>query len=58
MLSGYPPFLDDSPFATYKKILSGKFGFSSHIGTNARNLVKRLLTSDRYAILGAELEAC
>lgn len=55
MLSGYPPFLDDTPFSTYRKILSGKFGFPSHIGADAKNLVKKLLTSDRYGTLGMEL---
>ncbi|CAG8722388.1 31105_t:CDS:2, partial [Racocetra persica] len=52
MLAGYPPFFDDNPFGIYEKILAGKIQFPSHVDANAKDLVKRLLTSDRTKRLG------
>ena len=52
MLAGYPPFFDDNPFVIYEKILAGKFEFSRHIDTVARDLIKKLLVQDRTKRLG------
>ncbi|KAF0493789.1 Pkinase-domain-containing protein [Gigaspora margarita] len=52
MLAGYPPFFDDNPFGIYEKILAGKIAFPSHFDPNAKDLIKRLLTSDRTKRLG------
>ncbi|CAG8575591.1 136_t:CDS:2 [Ambispora gerdemannii] len=52
MLAGYPPFFDDNPFGIYEKILAGKIQFPSHFDQNAKDLIKRLLTSDRTKRLG------
>ncbi|CAB4413709.1 unnamed protein product [Rhizophagus irregularis] len=52
MLAGYPPFFDDNPFGIYEKILAGKIQFPSHFDPNAKDLIKRLLTSDRTKRLG------
>lgn len=43
MLAGYPPFYDDDPMATYKKILGGKIEFPSHFSATVRDLIKKLL---------------
>ncbi|CAG8483983.1 3335_t:CDS:2 [Funneliformis caledonium] len=52
MLAGYPPFFDDNPFGIYEKILAGRIQFPSHFDANAKDLIKRLLTSDRTKRLG------
>jgi serine/threonine protein kinase len=48
----YPPFFDDNPFGIYEKILGGKLRFPSHFDPIAKDLVKKLLTSDRSKRLG------
>ena len=52
MLAGYPPFYDDNPFGIYQKILSGKIEYPKHFSTDARDLIKRLLTLDRTKRIG------
>ncbi|KAI9144499.1 protein kinase, X-linked [Paraphysoderma sedebokerense] len=52
MLAGYPPFFDDNPFGIYEKILASKIHFPSHFSNAARDLIKRLLTSDISKRLG------
>lgn len=52
MLAGYPPFFDDNPFGIYEKILAGKFAFPANIDPNAKDLIKRLLVTDRTKRLG------
>ncbi|KAK9711003.1 cytochrome c oxidase subunit 1 [Basidiobolus ranarum] len=52
MLAGYPPFFDDNPFGIYEKILDGRIMFPSHIDPVARDLIKKLLASDRTKRLG------
>ncbi|KAF9918710.1 hypothetical protein BX616_006597 [Lobosporangium transversale] len=52
MLAGYPPFFDDNPFGIYEKILAGRIYFPSHIDSAAKDLIKKLLTSDRTKRLG------
>lgn len=52
MLAGYPPFFDDNSFGIYEKILMGKVQFSTHFDPLAKDLLKRLLVSDRTKRLG------
>lgn len=52
MLSGYPPFFDENPFGIYEKILSGRVEYPKHFDGSAKDLVKKLLTSDRTKRLG------
>ncbi|KAG0760185.1 hypothetical protein G6F57_010428 [Rhizopus arrhizus] len=52
MLAGYPPFFDDNSFGIYEKILMGKVQFSAHFDLLAKDLLKRLLVSDRTKRLG------
>jgi len=47
MLAGYPPFCGDSPFGTYQLVLQGKIEFPRHIDVKAKDLIKRLVVSDR-----------
>lgn len=54
MMAGFPPFYDDEPTNTYKKILAGRFSFPAHFSVNARDLVRKLLQararSARFAL--------
>ena len=43
MMAGFPPFYDEEVTNTYKKILNGRFNFSSHFSVTARDLIRRLL---------------
>ncbi|KAJ3007479.1 hypothetical protein HKX48_009104 [Thoreauomyces humboldtii] len=52
MLAGYPPFFDDNPFGIYEKILSGRFVFPEGFDMHAKDLIRKLLTSDRTKRLG------
>eukprot|EP00803_Ostreobium_quekettii_P004132 evm.model.scf_1618.4 EVM.evm.TU.scf_1618.4 scf_1618:25626-30433(+) len=52
MLAGYPPFYDDDPMKTYKKILAGKLEFPSHLSAVAKDLIKKLLQGDLTRRLG------
>merc|ERR1719171_127239 len=52
MLAGYPPFYDGNPFGIYQKVLNGKIEFPKHIDVKAKDLIKRLLTSDRAKRFG------
>ncbi|CAD6581737.1 MAG: serine/threonine protein kinase, AGC [Cyphobasidiales sp. Tagirdzhanova-0007] len=52
MLCGYPPFFDESPWGIYEKILAGNFAFPPHVDPVARDLVRRMLSSDRSKRLG------
>ncbi|KAI8387511.1 kinase-like domain-containing protein [Blakeslea trispora] len=52
MLAGYPPFFDDNSFGIYEKILMGKVQFAAHFDPLAKDLLKRLLVSDRTKRLG------
>ncbi|EIE26793.1 kinase-like protein, partial [Coccomyxa subellipsoidea C-169] len=56
MMAGFPPFYDEDVTNTYKKILSGRFGFPAHFSVNARDLIRKLLQADlskRYGCLAA-----
>lgn len=52
MLAGYPPFFDDNPFGIYEKILGGRIQFPGHFDPNAKDLIRKLLASDRTRRLG------
>merc|ERR1712137_259337 len=52
MIAGYPPFYDENPSGIYEKILLGRISFPSHFDSSARDLVKKLLASDRTRRLG------
>jgi protein kinase A/protein kinase X len=54
MLAGYPPFSDESPFGTYRKILEATVEFPRHFDVKARDLIKRLLTKDEEKRLGCQ----
>jgi serine/threonine protein kinase len=46
MLAGFPPFYDDDPMTTYKKIVAGKLEFPAHFSRIARDLIRKLLQPD------------
>jgi len=52
MLVGYPPFFDDSPFKIYEKILQGKVEFPRFMDSAAKDLIRRLLTTDKMKRIG------
>ncbi|KAK6195517.1 hypothetical protein SNE40_000930 [Patella caerulea] len=52
MMVGYPPFFDDNPFGIYQKILAGKIAWPRQIDPVAKDLIKKLLCSDRTRRLG------
>jgi serine/threonine protein kinase len=52
MLAGYPPFYDQTPFATYEKILAGRLLFPSHFDPLSIDLIRRLLQPDPAMRLG------
>ena len=43
MMAGFSPFYDEDVTNTYKKILSGRFGFPAHFSVNARDLIRKFL---------------
>jgi len=43
LLSSFPPFFDDEPMGTYRKIIQGKFKFPKYFSADVRDLVARLL---------------
>ncbi|KAG5189687.1 camp-dependent protein kinase catalytic subunit [Tribonema minus] len=51
-LAGYPPFYDDNPVQIYQKILSGRFDMPRSFNSDAKDIVKQLLTEDRTKRLG------
>jgi len=53
MLHGYPPFFDDDPMDSYKKVLEGKVKFSQSCPSSAKLLIKNLLHTDTSKRLGA-----
>ena len=52
MLAGFPPFYDDNPFGIYEKILSGRIEWPKHMDPIVKDLVKKLLVTDRTKRLG------
>lgn len=43
LLSSFPPFFDDEPMGTYRKIIQGKFKFPKYFTAEARDVIARLL---------------
>lgn len=57
MLSGLPPFYDESPDVMYKKIVNNPLVFSDVVGPDARTILTGLLSRDplkRLGVNGAE----
>ena len=52
MLAGYPPFFDNNAFGIYEKILQGRIAFPPIFDPEAKDIIKRFLTSDRSKRLG------
>ena len=52
MNCGFPPFFDDNAFSTYEKILAGKVEWPKFIDTIPKDLIKKLLVTDRTKRLG------
>ena len=52
MLAGYPPFFDENPFGIYQKILAGRIEFPRHFDAPAKDLERKLLSSDRTKRIG------
>jgi len=46
MIVGQPPFCDEEPMGIYQKILAGKVYFPKYFDSNAKSLVKKMLTAD------------
>ena len=60
MLASFPPFFDDEPMMTYRKIIQGKFKFPRYMSTAAKDLIGNLLkpkATKRLGVIkgGAEL---
>ncbi|OQV20732.1 Protein kinase DC2 [Hypsibius exemplaris] len=52
MLVGHPPFYSDNPIEVYQKILDGKIRWPKQIDLVAKDLIKKLLATDRTKRLG------
>eukprot|EP00475_Leptophrys_vorax_P012119 TRINITY_DN1854_c0_g1_i7.p1 TRINITY_DN1854_c0_g1~~TRINITY_DN1854_c0_g1_i7.p1 ORF type:complete len:749 (+),score=208.08 TRINITY_DN1854_c0_g1_i7:309-2555(+) len=54
MLASYPPFYDEDPMETYKKILSGSVEYPKHFSKEVVDLLSRLLhprATKRYGVI-------
>ncbi len=59
LLAGFTPFYDDDPCRLFENIIACKTKFPANFDPNAKDLVKRLLTTDltkRYGNLKAGAE--
>ncbi|EKX33409.1 hypothetical protein GUITHDRAFT_160289 [Guillardia theta CCMP2712] len=52
MLAGYPPFYADNTFAIYQKILLLKVDYPKHFDPQAKDIIRKLLQSDRTKRIG------
>jgi len=52
MLAGYPPFYDENPLETYKRIIIGYYEFPIEVSSDAQNLIKRFIEVDTDHRLG------
>lgn len=43
MLASFPPFFDDEPMMTYRKIIQGKFKFPRYLSAQSKDLISKLL---------------
>lgn len=53
MLSGSPPFYDESTHKVYERILQSKIEWPRHFDFSAKDIIKRFLTSDPLKRLGS-----
>jgi len=52
MISGTPPFIGDSPYSTYEKVLAGKFDFARHFDVKLKDLIRNLLVESPKQRIG------
>lgn len=52
MLASFPPFFDDEPIETYRKIIKGRIKFPRYFSVEAKDLIKNLLRSKATRRLG------
>ncbi|KAL1919298.1 uncharacterized protein VTP21DRAFT_1991 [Calcarisporiella thermophila] len=52
MLAGYPPFYDESQMRMYERILVGQIYWPNHFSHSAKDLCRRLITSNLTKRLG------
>ena len=52
MLHGEPPFMADDQMATFKRIAAGRYVVDAHVGSSARDLIRRLLSPNPAMRLG------
>jgi len=43
MLASFPPFFDDEPMMTYRKIIQGKFKFPRYLSAQSKDLISKFL---------------
>jgi len=60
MLASFPPFFDDEPMMTYRKIIQGKFKFPRYLSAQSKDLISKFLkpkSTKRIGIIkgGADL---
>ncbi|XP_042098162.1 cAMP-dependent protein kinase catalytic subunit PRKX isoform X2 [Ovis aries] len=52
LVDKFPPFFDDNAFGIYQKILAGKIDFPRHLEFSVKDLIRKLLVTDRTRRLG------
>lgn len=52
MLASFPPFFDDEPIETYRKIIKGRIKFPRYFSAESKDLIKNLLRSKATRRLG------
>merc|ERR1711997_477737 len=54
MLASFPPFFDDEPMMTYRKIIQGKFKFPRYLSAQAKDLISKFIklkSTKRYGVI-------
>lgn len=52
MLASFPPFFDDEPMMTYRKIIQGKFKFPRYLSAESKDLISKFLKPKATKRLG------
>merc|ERR1712130_230711 len=52
MLASFPPFFDDEPMMTYRKIIQGKFKFPRYLSAQSKDLISKFLKPKATKRLG------
>merc|ERR1712228_1164808 len=52
MLASFPPFFDDEPMMTYRKIIQGKFKFPRYLSAQSKDLISKFLKPKSTKRLG------